>query len=270
MNNASPVSAITEASGDSNGFAGRPTKAESKKPVAKKANVSSDRDCGGLSSNDIRTKYAEMFVNVMNDFDREAFVGMEKKYCVEDLLVIYEMVGLNPYGGPSYIEVRGVSAVAHFWENVLSTIPDALFVIHNTKYKVLPNDFMSIVCSFTFQGTKVYRMPGIEQYGNDEKVVVSMQQLSVGDASAGTGAASGMVVQLPQNDDENSPVRTDIAAAPVRIERSKMCSTDLAVVGTLTYYVNPDKKIYRMSFVHSLKPAAGNSAAGTVPHKGRK
>jgi hypothetical protein len=230
-------------------------KPEKKKVITKK-NVATDSKAAGLSDDDIRTKYARIFCEIFNDFERESFSAIVQNYCEPELLVIYEFVGDNPYGGPSYIEVRGLDTVVMFWDNVLKTIPDALFVIHATKYKVLPNGFTSIVCSFTFKGTKVYTMPGLEVH-NDEKVIVSIDKMSLGGGESPMPQGENkMIATLPPAGGEpNSPVNASGETWSCDIERSKMISTAMSVVGTLTFYVNPEKKIYRISFVHSIRTA---------------
>jgi hypothetical protein len=243
----SPSSSLTDSSVST-------IKAEKKKAVTKK-NAATDSKTAGLSDDDIRTKYARIFCEIFNDFERESFSAIVRNYCEPDLLVIYEFVGDNPYGGPSYIEVRGLDTVVLFWDSVLKTIPDALFVIHATKYKVLPNSYISIVCSFTFRGTKVYMIPGLEVHV-DEKVIVSIEKMSLGDGAAPAPQGEGkMIATLPTSGEQNSPVDASGATWSCDIERSKMISTAMSVVGTLTFYVNPEKKIYRISFVHSIRTA---------------
>ena len=51
----------------------------------------------------------------------------------------------------------------------------------------------------------------------------------------------------------------------LRDKRAKMIAMDLSVVGTLTFYVNPEKKIYRISFVHSIRTAENS----VVKNKGK-
>jgi hypothetical protein len=239
-------------------------KTEKKKIVTKK-NAATDSKAAGLSDDDIRTKYARIFCEIFNDFDCESFSAIVQNYCEPDLLVIYEFVGDNPYGGPSYIEVRGLDTVVMFWDNVLKTIPDALFVIHATKYKVLPNGYISIVCSFTFKGTKVYTMPGLEVH-NDEKVIVSIEKMSLGDGQSPAPQGEGkMIATLPTSGEQNSPVDASAPTWSCDIERSKMISTAMSVVGTLTFYVNPEKKIYRISFVHSIRTAENS----VIKNKGK-
>mmetsp|Transcript_40226 Transcript_40226/g.80013 ORF Transcript_40226/g.80013 Transcript_40226/m.80013 type:complete len:384 (-) Transcript_40226:17-1168(-) len=241
-----------------------------------------------LDETDIRTKYVGIFANLFNNFDPRRLPVVANKYCTEDLLVIYEFVGVSPFGGPSYIEVRGVEALTLFWDNVISIVPDALFRIHSTKYKVLPNNFISIVSGYTFRGTKMFSMPVMDMH--QEKVVLSMgkpdaMNSTVGASTgAGTGTSVGtaagshingnsistsssnvpshrmgnntngdtLILSLPAEDVENSPLipNTNIHCG---VERSKLVPMGASLVGTMTLYVNPENKVHRISFIYAIK-----------------
>lgn len=220
---------------------------------------------------DVRAKYAGMFSEAFNDFDKVRFAQLVRDHCEEDLVVIYEYVGgVNPYGTPNYIEVRGFETVVVFWDGLLTAIPDSLFQVHSTKYKILPNDFTSIVCTFSFVGTKVYELRGLAEDNKSNDCVVSSDPQSCGDnpekmqqraggqqiivtaykAGPGTGntlisgeGAGKKILSQKHEGNEQS----------FAVERSAMISKKVTIIGTLTYYVNATKKIYQMSFVHSMK-----------------
>jgi len=214
-------------------------------PAAKKSKKAVD-----MLKNDVRSKYATIFAEAFNNFDKIEFKEILKQYCELDLFVIYELIGLNPLGSPKYIEVRGLDTVVSFWDSLFTTIPDSVFNVHSTKYKVLPNDYTSIVCAFSFRGTKVYNMAGVEN--NTAKNVMITQ-----DPQAATSKLVASVVagtNIPELDlHSNACTRESTSSQDFSIERSKMISTFVTVLGTLTFYVNSNKKIYRISFVHSVK-----------------
>lgn len=209
--------------------------------ASKKSRKGSD-----VSDNDVRRKYPTIFSEAFNNFDRFAFGEILKLYCEDDLLAIYEFVGHNPFGSPRYIEVRGRETVVAFWDNLFTTVPDSVFNLHSTKYKVLPNDYTSITCAFSFRGTKVYNMAGVEN--NSAKNVVIATEKSKLVASVVPGE------QLPTLDEQsNSSVHSGESPQDCTVEKSKMISTFVTIIGTLTFYVNSNRKIYRISFVHSVK-----------------
>lgn len=204
-----------------------------------------------LTDRDIRTRFATLFCDAFNNFDKVYFGQILKNYCEEDLLVIYEYVGVNPYNSPNYMEVRGFDTVAVFWDGLLTSIPDSLFEIHSTKYKILPNDFTSIVCTFSFVGTKVFQLTGVDGAA-DRNVVISSEASGPRDSSS--SASRGRVVASTVADRNAQLSSNDSAeAAAFAVEKSQMLSIKITVIGTLTFYVNPNKKIYRISFVHSMK-----------------
>lgn len=199
-----------------------------------------------VSGSDIRRKYPTIFAEAFNNFDKLEFGEILKLYCEDDLLAIYEFVGHNPFGSPRYIEVRGRETVVAFWDSLFTTIPDSVFNVHTTKYKVLPNDFTSITCAFSFRGTKVYNMAGVEN--NTSKNVV----ISAEDSKLVASVVPGEC--LPVLDEQsNSSVHSGESPQDFTVERSKMISTFVTIIGTLTYFVNSNRKIYRISFVHSVK-----------------
>ena len=235
-----------------------------------------------LSDSDVRTKFAGIFCEAFNNFDKVEFSKILQQHCEPDLLVIYEYVGaVNPYG-PKYIEIKGLDTAVVFWDSMLTAIPDSRFDIHGAnKYKVLPNAFISIVSTFTFVGTQVYTVNGMHN-NKDKSVVLSTSSSNNAadspSATAAAGANSTGVITTTLPSDNNvteqkksktktsksttaaaaaskaSLTNSDHATTEFHIERAAMTTIHVTVIGTLTYYVNPDKKIYRISFVHSVKP----------------
>jgi len=247
------------------------TSTTAKPPVKKKASVKKTPSGAQpvINGSDIRARYPEIFSQIFNNYDKLSFSRIMNNYCEDDLLVIYEYVGgINPYG-PSYLEVRGLEAVVVFWDSLLSSIPDSLFEVFTTKFKVLPNDFTSIVCTFSFKGTKMYEISGVDE-NSERSVVVSFEKMSIGSeggdgdsVSTGTGTGSGsgvangrgsVISSLASNVGENSPVDAR-TSKPLRLQTNKLSVLFVHYIGTLTFYVSPNKKIYRISFVHSLKPS---------------
>jgi hypothetical protein len=231
-----------------------------RKKVTKKKIVT-EQERAGIPDHDIRTKFPDIFCTAFNNYDREKYAHIIKNYCEEELLVIYDYVGFNPYNWPKYLEVRGRDTVVVFWDTLLTSYPDSIFQIHATKYKVLPNDFTAVVCSFSFKGTKIYNMTGVDN-NFDESVVVSFEKLAVSGAPklGGFAQAGKIMASLAANAGENSPVNPQ-SSRPLELETNNLRSMFVTVFGTLTFYVNPNKKIYRMSFVHSMKPE-GTQLAG--------
>jgi hypothetical protein len=228
------------------------SKADRKKVAKKK--VLTEQELAGIPDHDIRTKFPDIFSAAFNNYDKEKYAHIIKNYCEEELLVIYDYVGFNPYNWAKYLEVRGRETVVVFWDALLTSFPDSIFQIHATKYKVLPNDYTAVVCSFSFKGTKMYNLTGVDN-NLDESVVVSFEKLAVSGVPAHGGLPqSGKVMaSLAANAGENSPVNPQ-SSRPLALETNILTSMFVTLFGTLTFYVNPGKKIYRMSFVHSLKP----------------
>mmetsp|Transcript_92251 Transcript_92251/g.180731 ORF Transcript_92251/g.180731 Transcript_92251/m.180731 type:complete len:343 (+) Transcript_92251:128-1156(+) len=226
-----------------------------------------------LDASDVRTKYIEIFADMLNNFEKSTFPTLAGKYCTNDLIVIWEVVGENPYGHPSYMEVRGVETFSKFWENVTHMVPDALFRIHSTKYKVLPNNYISIVSGYTFAGTKMYGMRGIEMH--DEKVVISMGKPDVindGTSSkfhfnSGNSNGDSLVASRPEEDDDDIKSTSSVPNSKhaCDVEYSNLIGLSMSIIGTLTLYVNPENKVHRISFVYSMRKAI--SGAGTSAKK---
>lgn len=217
-----------------------------------------------FAANDIRSRYSEIFCEAFNNFDKTIFSQLMRDYCEQELLVIYEYVGVNAYNSPKYLEVRGLDTVAVFWDSMLTSMPDSLFVVYSTKYKILPNHYTSIVCTFSFKGTKVYELKGLNEELREQNVVLSTEQPSPVRPSVLQGSDNQVIVtsfkppsSSPVPDAEKGKKRLikqeNAREQAFDIERSELISKYITVIGTLTYYVNPSKKIYQMSFVHSVK-----------------
>lgn len=251
------VSAITL---DSSDFVARPPAPVQPKAVKKKVTTKKNLQ-SFIKGNDIRARYPDIFSQIFNNYDKLSFSRIMNNYCENDLLVIYEYVGsVNPFG-PNYLEVRGLEAVVVFWDSLLTSIPDSLFESFTPKFKILPNDFTSIVCPFSFKGTKMYEISGIDE-NSERSVVVSLEK-----ASLGSGAGK-VITSLASNVGENSPVDPQ-TSKPMYLETGKITAKYVHLVGTLTFYVNPNKKIYRISFVHSLKPSEVSLCSADQGHRAK-
>jgi hypothetical protein len=132
-----------------------------------------------LPSSDIRTKFASIFLAAYNDFDKDEFSLLLQQHCVPELIMSVESVGLKKFNpkGAKFFELRGQETVVSFWDCLCQSTPDHIFKIYNTKVKVLANDYTSIVCGFTFSGTRVFKVSGLDDNCN-KRVIYSMERSS--------------------------------------------------------------------------------------------
>lgn len=132
-----------------------------------------------LSKDDKRRIYAKMFSEAFNSGDIKHLTNFVQSYCTAECVMIQKcVVAANSYI-PKYVEVFGSSAILEFWANTFLTVPDCLMVMLETKLRIrnrqfqqqalgkgsvdeIHNEGSSIVCSFSFTGTKIYttRMEG--------------------------------------------------------------------------------------------------------------
>jgi hypothetical protein len=152
-----------------------------------------------LSKDDKRRTYAKMFSEAFNSGDMKQLSNFVQNYCTAESVMIQKcVVAANSYI-PKYVEVFGSSAILEFWANTFLTVPDCLMVMLETKLRIrnrqfqpqqdasgggfsgkgivdeIQNEGSSIVCSFSFTGTKIYttkmegavtQPPGIISDGN--------------------------------------------------------------------------------------------------------
>mmetsp|Transcript_17302 Transcript_17302/g.29272 ORF Transcript_17302/g.29272 Transcript_17302/m.29272 type:complete len:207 (+) Transcript_17302:381-1001(+) len=159
------------------------------------------------SKKDIRIQYPSLFSDIFNNFDKVVFSRLLRDCCEEDCVVLYEYIGRsNPYG-PMHVEVRQLDAILAFWDGMLSAIPDSMFTIHGTRMKILPNKFSSVVCNFTFTGTKVYAMAGMDQNAHKDTTVLVSTAEGVQNQQSGGGDGGDVNSTGTCNNNKNTTVR---------------------------------------------------------------
>lgn len=219
-----------------------PTKStKSSKRKAKPSNEESSLKkvrTGELPLDDIRMKIADIFGDAYNNWDRESFAKVMKLYVEEDCRLLYQFRGHRNPLGPSRTEIYGRDAILTFWDCLFASIPDSLFTAYPSKIKVLPNEYSSIVCPFTFVGTKLFNLNGIDDWSHLEKVEVRPE--------IGTTSTSFRVI----------PDKPDVVATAevsFGLNTEQMVSQRITLLGTVTYHMNPQKKIYKLSVIHAIK-----------------
>jgi len=55
------------------------------------------------------------------------------------------------------------------------------------------------------------------------------------------------------HDTSSSGESSSYKAEAFSLERSQMIHKNITIIGTLTFYVNPSNKIYRMAFMHCIE-----------------
>jgi hypothetical protein len=153
-----------------------------------------------LSKDDKRRTYAKIFSEAFNSGDMKHLSNFVQRYCTAECVMIQKcVVAANSYI-PKYVEIFGSSVILEFWANTFLTVPDCLMVMLETKLRIrnrqfqsqqdifsvgpsakgsveeIQNEGSSIVCSFSFTGTKLYMTkmegavthpPGMASDGNN-------------------------------------------------------------------------------------------------------
>eukprot|EP01031_Cornospumella_fuschlensis_P039534 gene39534-48132_t len=219
-----------------------------------------------IPKNDIRRSYPLIFKDAFNACDGDAFESLLTKHCVENCGAFYRYVGANnPYGDFENMEIVGIPAIATYWGAIFSAIPDSLFDIVETKFRLLPSKQTCIVCKFLYSGTKVYKLAtddtktsvvyvqktGGSVDGGDMSVDCASvdgganDTMSVASASSArsNGESSKVVISTGQQQDERPFREGAYMAKPQKV----------ALIGTFTLYTNSDNKIYRFEFIFSIR-----------------
>ncbi|RYG68824.1 hypothetical protein EON64_04285 [archaeon] len=223
-----------------------------------------------IPKNDVRRSYPLIFKDAFNACDGDIFEALLTKHCTENCGAFYRYVGTNnPYGDFDHMEAVGIPAIAAYWGAIFSAVPDSLFDIVETKFRLLPNRQTSIVCKFLYSGTKVYKLAT----DDTKSSVIYVQKSGSNAGSVDRGDMSVDGVSVDGSDDMNSVAAPTIRTLPGRGEPAKVVfSTDdkqderpfhegaymaepqrVAIIGTFTLYTNNEQKIFRFEFIFSVR-----------------
>ncbi|KAJ1432669.1 hypothetical protein B484DRAFT_447691 [Ochromonadaceae sp. CCMP2298] len=214
-------------------------------------------DGGGIevTKDDVRAQCSRIFSTAFNNFDKIDFAKLLDHHCQKDCIIVYEYVGKVSPHGPKYIEIRGLDAILVFYDSMFSAIPDSLFTVHSTRLKVLQNGYSSIVSTFLFVGTKIYGLTQLN-HDADKKIVI---QTGVSLKAQGEQKDGPIPVDLSplsfetENDIVVAVDEEGSKATSFHVEKTNRLSTQLTILGSLTYYINPSGYIYQMAFVYTIK-----------------
>lgn len=197
-----------------------------------------------LDEDDIRIHLSNIFVHGYNTYDSGSLLEMLQTYCTADLICVYKYVGIaSPYG-PMYIELLGMEAVINYWNHVFIAIPDSVFELHETKLRILPNGCCAISSNFIFTGTKILEItPDSHEsvvYGDSNHK--SMQHRSSDSVSSTSTTCSTTSCDTHIDGPEG-----------IGISEIREMSLALSIIGTVTYFTNANKKIYKIEYVHCMR-----------------
>lgn len=219
-----------------------------------------------IPKDDVRRCIPSVFKEAFNSCEKDKFHNILKKYCVEGCSAMYKYVGTNnPFSSSDHTEVLGLDAVSAFWESIFNAVPDSLFDIVETKFRLLPNKKSSIVCKFLYSGTKVFRLCTDEKNciiytSNVGEVLQQCPAVTTADTDAVVAATSSIC----SSDGPPQVLMAEVQRAnPTRIdpETQKLFNLGtylaqpqkVAIIGTLTFYTDANNKICRFEFIFSVK-----------------
>jgi hypothetical protein len=208
---------------------------------------------------DIRRNYPHIFARAFNACEKEILRYCLTKYCMPDCLLVYKYVGPpSKWTGSDYLEIHGVDAILKFWEVFFLAFPDSIFEIEESKLRVLPTGSCSSVSKFIYFGTKVYQL----SVDNEANAVIYKQPadaLSAPLAMQGAMPAvppvegSSRIVSMPREPSSNPSAASSAVPQDFGLAHSLEKPEVMIIIGTFSLFVNPEKQIYKIEFVHSLK-----------------
>lgn len=184
-----------------------------------------------IPESDIRAQYSHIFAHAYNNSDRDSLMNLLNTYCTDDVSCVYKFVGKQSPYGPMYTELVGKNVIIEYWELCFVAVPDLVFQLHETKIRVLPNSCCVIISKFTSTGTKAMALTNDQHtsvvYSENRKVKAS-------DAQYRQSATR----DKPEN---------------ITVMKTLEQAQTLDLIGTVTYFVDREKKVNKIEFVHCVR-----------------
>eukprot|EP01040_Poterioochromonas_malhamensis_P010212 gene10212-11108_t len=160
-----------------------------------------------LPKNDIRNNYAKALEDLMNCSDPayvyQAFHQLLDPECKFDAYFLQDK------GNGETVEtldssVVGIDEITGKFVGCIVTIPDSIFLIHEWKIFVRPNNSCCLVCKFSFTGTKVFDFSTPCIFREYPRCKPSSGSCSGDDAMQGVEDTSVLSDQTPSTQSEQS------------------------------------------------------------------
>lgn len=130
-----------------------------------------------ILKSDIRRRYAEMVMKVMNNYDVSLMDQFLKDFCAPEFRFTEIIPKLaSDKQPPNYID--GLENIIKSWAYCFEIMPDCVFHLSEAKFvRTLGSEGSRVVCKARLTGTKLYhaKNPLIQNLGNNEYSV--MQQI---------------------------------------------------------------------------------------------
>lgn len=225
----SPVSSNHSTSGEA-----EPKKRKRETAVANELKIPED---------DIRRKLPHVFKETFNSCEKDQMHEFVIKHCTENCCSTFRYIGAgNPFMQASYTEVVGAPALIAYWDSVFCAVPDSLFDIIETKYRLLPNKQTSIVCKFFYSGTKVY--------GLCTDFTDSLVYSAASDDASQDSKDRVMIAQVVSRNPTTTNQGTEKPFHPGTYLTEPM---NVAVLGTLVLFTDANHKIFRLEYIFCVK-----------------
>lgn len=192
-----------------------------------------------LSADDPRRKMAPLFAEAFyaGDVDRIGRLIMEN--CTEDYVLILRHIGSSSPYGLDYVEVIGQSAAIKFWGNFFLAIPDTMYDLLDTRIRISTTGYSTITSKIVVHGTQA-----MDMVTDTNRVVIVTNPEETPD-----GRINDDLLAFSVDGEKNV---LDQAPTAKLVGSVKKQHRRLNMVGTVTYYCDPNKKMYRCEFIHSV------------------
>ena len=232
---------------------------------------------------DIRREYGFLWSRAMNTCDKDILGMCLDKYCTADVTCSYKYVGVRfPYGCED-INIVGKEALLKFWEIIILSAPDGVFQIQENKFRVLSNGACANISKYVYNCTKIFWMSIDEA----EKTVLykkdgdsSKKEVSSFFEQDEANILSASVPKTPLNANVTpasvmgkkpglsayrysaqqhavpnfSTQKIQVPSEDFGLGGSLETPVRLIFIGTMTLFINPEGRVYKFEFMHSLKP----------------
>lgn len=133
-----------------------------------------------------------------------------------------------------------------FYDAFIKSTPDSCFELHSSTIRIFSDGTSSIVCKYTMNATKVFALAGLEENGN-QKVVLSVDPMDELTQKFGRAQLNAEVTTTVDDPNTGLPteIQTKIKVVLGEVHKNK---AKLAIFGTITLFLNTEKKVFRIDF----------------------
>ena len=144
--------------------------------------------------------------------------------------------------------MHGRDSLISVYAMFIKSMPDMCLELHSSTIRVYSNNTSTVICRYTFSGTKVFSIEGLEKNGNQRVVVSTSNKNDELSSKLGKLQLNAKVSSMGDDDlidGSSAGVEADVKVTMGEVNKAR---PKYAIIGTISFHCNSDKKVFCIDY----------------------